>query len=78
MPYQQNYQGGYAQTYPCQEMARSVLWMQPPPPRTVPIHFVDTEYSNFGRDIVPMKPYAVNLTYDLYDPQMELANVSKY
>ena len=74
MPYQQNYQSGYAQTYPCQEMARPVLETQPPPL----VHFAIMEYPKLGMDLVPMQPYTIDLAYNWYDPKTMLGNVDGY
>ena len=78
MPYQKNYQGGYNQAYPHQETARPVLGTQSPPSRTVLVCFADTKYPKIGIILVPMQPYVADPTYDLYDPQTELANMSGY
>ena len=57
-------------------MAKPVLGVQPPAPRTVPVRYVDTKYQEPTMELVSAPPYYQEPVFEWYEPREEFVDMS--
>ena len=70
-----NFQGNFEQGYVHQNMAKLVLGVQPPPPRIVPVRYVDVEYQEPSMELVSAPPYYQESIFEWYEPIEEFIDI---
>ena len=58
-------------------MAKLVLGVQPPPPGTVPLRYVEADYQEPKMDLVSAPPYYQEPSSEWYEPIDEFVNMGE-
>ena len=59
-------------------MARPVLGAQPPPPRIVPVRYVEANHQEPSMELVSAPPYYQESSFENYEPHEEFVDANKH
>ena len=59
-------------------MAKPILGAQPPPPKTMPIRYVEADHQEHSMELVSAPLYYQESSFECYEPHEEFVDAKKY